>query len=68
MDEGSPHAGVAVATQQAMGVTVGHGAQTDAVLINLVVAGAVGMEGGGVVQDVGHTAGVNGKYRALFYS
>lgn len=57
MDESSPNAGVAVASQQAMGVAVAHGALGHAILVNLVVASAVGVEGGGVVQDVGHAAG-----------
>lgn len=54
MDEGGADAGVAVATEERVGVAVRHGAL--AVLINLVIAAAVSVEGGGVMEDVGHAA------------
>lgn len=43
-----------MATEERVGVTVSHGAL--AVLINLVIAAAVGVERGGVMEDVGHAA------------
>lgn len=54
MDEGGADARVAVAAQERVGVAVG--GVTLAVLINLVIAAAVGVEGGGVMEDVGHAA------------
>lgn len=54
MDEGGADACVAMATEERVGVAVSHGAL--AVLINLVIAAAVGVERGGVMEDVGHAA------------
>lgn len=54
MDEGGADARVAVAAEEHVGVAVG--GVTLAVLVNLVIAAAVGMEGGGVMEDVGHAA------------
>lgn len=54
MDEGGAHAGVAVAAEERVGVAVADG--TLAALVDRVVAGAVGVEGGGVMEDVGHAA------------
>lgn len=54
VDEGGTDTRVAVATEERVGVSMSDG--TVAILINLVVATAVGVEGGGVVEDVGHAA------------
>lgn len=54
MDEGGADARVAVAAKERVGVAVG--GVTLAVLVNLVIAAAVGVEGGGVMEDVGHAA------------
>lgn len=55
MDERSADARVAMATEERVGVSVsGHRAL--AVLIDLVIAAAVGVESGGVMKDVGHAA------------
>lgn len=54
VDEGGTDARVAVATEERVGVSMSDG--TVAILINLVVATAMGVEGGGVVEDVGHAA------------
>lgn len=54
VDEGGADARVAVAAEERVGVSVRDGAV--AVLVDLVVAAAVGVEGGGVVEDVGHAA------------
>lgn len=54
VDEGSADACVAMATKERVGVAMADGALT--VLVDLVVAAAVGVEAGGVVEDVGHAA------------
>lgn len=55
VDEGGADTRVAVAAEERVGVSVsGHG--TLAVLVDLVIATAVGVEGGGVMEDVGHAA------------
>ena len=54
MDEGGADARVAVATEERVGMAVGHGTLT--VLVNVVVAAAVSMEGGWMMEDVGHAA------------
>lgn len=54
VDEGGADAGVAMATEERVAVTVGDGAL--AVLVDVVVTAAVGVEGGGVMEDVGHAA------------
>lgn len=51
MNKGGAHAGVVMATEH-VGVAVTNG--TLAALVHLVVAGAVGAEGGGVMEDVRH--------------
>lgn len=61
MDEGGADTGVAVATEQRVGVADG----TLAVLVDVVVAAAVSVEGGGVVQDVGHAVGKWRGYNSL---
>ena len=55
MDEGSADAGVAMATEECVGVAMIDRALT--VLINLVITAAVSVEGRRVMEDVGHTAG-----------
>lgn len=55
MDEGGADARVAVAAEERVGVAVSDG--TVAVLVNLVITAAVGVEGGGVMEDVGHATG-----------
>jgi len=60
VDEGGADAGVAVAAEErvgvaVVGVAVGGGGAV-AALVDLVVAAAVGVEGGGVMEDVGHAA------------
>lgn len=64
MDEGGTDAGVAVggAAEERVGVAVGGGVAL-AVLVDLVIAAAVGVEGGGVMEDVGHAARGNGETR-----
>lgn len=54
MDEGGADARVAMATEERVGVAVSGG--TLAVLVDLVIAAAVGVEGGGMMEDVGHAA------------
>lgn len=54
MDEGGADACAAVATEERVGVAVADGALT--VLIDLVITAAVRVEGGGVMEDVGHAA------------
>lgn len=51
VDEGGAYAGVAVAAEERVAVIDG----TPTVLVNVAVATAVSVEGGGVVQDVGHS-------------
>lgn len=53
MDEGGAHAGVTMTTEQRVGVAVTH--RTLTALVYLVIACPVGVEGGGMVEDVGHT-------------
>lgn len=57
MDEGGADARVAVAAGERVGVAVSDGAHAG--LVDLVVAAAVGVEGGGVMEDVDHAAGKN---------
>lgn len=55
MDEGGADAGVAVGTtaKECVGVAMDRGV-APAILVNLVIAAAVSMEGGGVMEDVCH--------------
>lgn len=55
VDEGGADAGVAVGApaEECVAVAVDRGAAL-AILINLVIAAAVSVEGGGVMEDVGH--------------
>lgn len=55
VDEGSADAGVAVgaAAEECMGVAMNWGMAL-AILVNLVIAAAVSVEGGGVMEDVRH--------------
>lgn len=57
MDESGADAGVAVdaAAKECMGVAVDGGTAL-AVLVNLVIAAAVSVEGGRVMEDVRHAA------------
>lgn len=66
MDEGGTDAGVAVgaAAEERVGVAVAVGGGVAlAVLVDLVIAAAVGVEGGGVMEDVGHAARGNRETR-----
>lgn len=54
MDEGSADAGVAMATEERVGVAMID--WTLAILVNLVITAAMSVERGGVMEDVGHTA------------
>lgn len=54
MDEGGADAGVAMATEERVGVAMSDG--TLAILVNLVIAAAMSVERGGVMEDIGHTA------------
>lgn len=66
VDEGGTDAGVAVggAAEERVGVAVAVGGGVAlAVLVDLVIAAAVGVEGGGVVEDVGHAARGNRETR-----
>lgn len=54
VDEGGTDARVAMAAEESVGVSVSDG--TVAVLVDLVVSAAVGVEGCGVMEDVGHAA------------
>lgn len=54
VDEGGADAGVAVAAEERVGVAMSDG--TLAVLVDLVIAAAMSVEGGGVMEDVGHAA------------
>lgn len=53
MDEGGADAGVAVATEERVGVAMSHGALP--ILVNLVITTAMSVERGRVMEDVGHT-------------
>lgn len=55
MDEGGADARVAVATEERVGVAVSDRALT--VLVNLVITTPMGVEGGRVMEDVGHAGG-----------
>lgn len=56
--EGGTNACVAMATEQRVAVTVSDGGAL-AVLVDLVVASAVSVKGGGVMENVGHAVEVH---------
>lgn len=53
MDKSCPDTGVSMATQKAVGVAMAHRAHS--VLFDLVIAGAMTMEGRRVMEDVCHS-------------
>lgn len=53
MDECRTDAGVAMTTEKCVGVAMSE--RTLTVLVDMVIPTAMGMEGGGMVEDIGHT-------------